>query len=137
MNRNKWINWASLATKRCCCTSKETLLLSHFLGSSKFNGFGEDMVVLHQEPLQQGAYNNNNNNNEMTAEMIIFPTIPCKSQNSLYAWRENASYAHLHDKLQNQKWILSAPITGENQRIVVFMLFQQKHQSCESIQLGS
>lgn len=41
------------------------------------------MVVLHREPLQQGAYNNNNNNNEMTAETIIFPIIPCKSQNLL------------------------------------------------------
>lgn len=40
------------------------------------------MVVLHQEPLQQGVYNNNNNN-EMTAETIIFPIIPCKSQNLL------------------------------------------------------
>lgn len=131
--RNKLINSASLATKGCSHTSKETSLLSHSSGWSKCNIFAEDgALVFHQEPLQQGACNNY----EITTGMIIFPIASYKSQSCLYAWKENASYTHLHGRPHNQKWNFSPPITGENKRIVVFTLCQQK-QCCESIQVES
>ncbi|KAM9610759.1 uncharacterized protein ACIBXB_022373 [Morphnus guianensis] len=57
--------------------------------------------------------------------MIIFPITPYKSQSCLYAQKENASYTHLHGRLHNQKWNISAPSTGQNKRIVIYTLGQQ------------
>lgn len=131
--RNKWINCASLAIKGCPCTSKETLLLFNSLGWSKCNSFAEDAaLVFHWEPLQQEVCNNY----EITTGMIIFPITPYKSQRCLYAQKENASYTHLHGRLHNQRWNISAPSTGQNKRIVIYT-WSQQNQCCESIQVES
>lgn len=119
--RNKWANCASLATKGCSCACKETSLLSHSLGWSKYNAFA---LVFHQEPLQQGVCSNY----EITTGMIVFPITPHKPQ--------SCDLNPSHGRLHKQRWNFPAPIRGENKRIVVFMLCQQSR-SCESTQVKS
>lgn len=81
-------------------------------------------LVLHQEP-------NTVMRNDLISQLLA------TDHRTVYTQERKMQVMHLHGRLHNQELNLSAPITGENKRIVEFVFFQQKHQSCESIEVKS